>query len=592
MKPFKTLPAMVRYVLNTYRNARAFNYRRDGEWHSVSTEQFFEMVRRVSLGLRVLGVRQGDKVGLLSSSSPFWLIADLGIQIAGGVTVPMFDRISIENFEFQVADSRIKHLFIFGQPQWDTYKKGNVSVEKVIVNDGVEGSGDEVLSLEALMDLGDGLSEKDPGLFAQLRDQVTEDSLATIIYTSGSTGVPKGVELTQGNFVSQLHGMQIRYPLDAKKDVALSCLPLAHVFERTVMYYYVSFGVSVFFVDDVFRVGDFFREIKPTICAVVPRILEKIYSKVEAGLQKAGYARQKIGTWALELAHNNQGGLIGTAEHIIADKLVYGKIREALGGRVEAIISGGAALDAGLCNFFLQVGIPVYQGYGLTETSPIISSNFIGCNKAGTVGPPLPGIEVKIGENDEICCRGSNVMRGYYGRPDLTDEVIDQEGWFHTGDCGKFDEDGFLVVTGRIKEILKTSNGKMIAPVPIELALVRHSLVEAAMVVADGYPYTTCLLFPAFDNLAAEKVKAGAQDASNEDLLDSSHVREQIDALIMQVNGDLNHWEHIQRYRWVATPLTIEGGDLTPTLKVRRSSVTEKYKSLISEMYQEGAQKV
>ncbi len=587
MKPYTTVPGMVRYVLNTYRNSYAFNWREEGVWKHLATEEFCERVRRVSLGLHEMGIKEGDCIGILSSPSPWWLVVDLAIQIAGGITVPIFNRVSDDNFEFQIHDAKMKGIFVVGQDAWNTLQRSHERLEHVFVHQAELPPQAEATTIDALMKAGDRLSKKDPALFAQLRDRVHEDDVATIIYTSGSTGVPKGVELTQRNFISQVHAAHLRFPLTPKKDVALSLLPMAHVFERTIVYFYLSSGLSIHFVDDHNRLAEFFREVRPTICAVVPRVLEKFHSKMEARLREASFAEQTVGGWAFHLAHGKSESFLATAELAIADKLVYHKFRDAFGGRLRGVICGGAALDGDLCRFFLKIGVPVYQGYGLTETSPVIAANYKGNNIPGTVGKPWPGVEVDISPEGEIITRSSSVMRGYHNNPEATREVIDSDGWFHTGDCGEFDADGNLKVTGRIKEILKTSNGKMVTPIPIEHALSRHPLVDMVMVVAEGKRFVSALFFPDFDFVKKMKEGAGQAHMSHEDFLDSSSVREQIDSLVASVNRELNDWERVKKWRFVPNPVSVEGGELTPTLKIRRNVVLGKYSELVDALYME-----
>jgi long-chain acyl-CoA synthetase len=302
--------------------------------------------------------------------------------------------------------------------------------------------------------------------------------------------------------------------------------------------------------------------------------------------------RRMIGLWAYNLTKSDAEGVFSSMKRALADKLVYSKFRNALGGRFRGMICGGAALDAELCQFFLKIGVPVYQGYGLTETSPVIAANFLGNNVPGTVGKPFPGVEVKIAKGGEIVTRSTSVMRGYYKNTEATRKVLDSEGWFYTGDCGEFDENGNLKVTGRIKEILKTSTGKMVIPIPIEHAISKHPLVDMAMVIAEGKRFVSALFFPDFEFLQRMKKKQGKEHVSHEEFLDSGYVREQISMLVAQANGELNDWEKVQKWRFVPSPLSIEGGDLTPTLKVRRNVIVGKYKELVDEMYAENHEEV
>ncbi|MCB1136356.1 MAG: long-chain fatty acid--CoA ligase [Chlamydiia bacterium] len=583
--PYRTLPGMIRHVFNTYRNSHAFNYRVEGEWRHMSTEVFLERVRRMALGLRALGLKKGDCVGLLAKPSPYWLIADLAISAAGGSSVPLFTHISSEHFLFQISDADIKMIFVIEAENWALVGE-NRNLFKKIITRNVPAEGERIIDWGHVLELGDTLSEQDPELYATMVSEVTEQDVATVIYTSGSTGIPKGVLLTHENFVSQLHASRVRFPLDARADRALSALPLAHVFERTLMYYYISVGVTVYFCDDIKNVAWFYQDVKPTMTAVVPRLLEKIQAAMEQKILQAPAVKQRIARWAFDLAESDSDSAWTRSQRPLADKLVYSKLREALGGRFRAVISGGASLPEKLCRFFCNIGMPVYQGYGLTETSPVLACNFPGHNRCGTVGIPFPGVEVGIGKSGEVIARGPNIMKGYNGRPEATAQVLDAAGWFHTGDTGAIDADGYVTITGRLKEIFKTSSGAMVSPVPIEQAICKHPLIDMAMVVAEGKPFVSCLFFPDFEYLEALKVKTHEAGITDAEFLDSPYVRQLMNELLDKVNHPLNRWEKVRKFRWVIRPLSITGGELTPTLKIRRKAVMEKYAALIEGMYE------
>jgi long-chain acyl-CoA synthetase len=576
---------MIRFVFNTYRNSHAFNYRVDNQWQHMSTEVFLEKVRRMALGLKALGLEKGQTVGLLAKPSPFWLIADLAIGIAGGISVPMFTHISDEHFLFQLSDADIKMLFVIDQEHWPLVDENQQHLQKIITRN-VAAEGERIINWSACMAGGDALSEEDPELYANLANSVSEQDIATIIYTSGSTGIPKGVQLTHENFVSQLLASRVRFPLDARKDRGLSVLPLAHVFERSLMYFYISAGITVYFCDDIKNVGWFYQTVHPTISAVVPRLLEKVYAAMEAKVEKAPAMKKRLAKWAFDLANNPNTSPWLEAQRKLADKLVYKKLRLALGGRFRAFIAGGASLPEKLCRFYWRIGCPVYQGYGLTETSPVLACNFPGHNRCGTVGLPFPGVEVRIGQGGEVLGRGPNIMKGYHGRPEATAKVLDSAGWFHTGDVGSIDQDGFLRITGRLKEIFKTSQGKMVSPVPIEQSLSKHPLVDVAMIVAEGRPFVSALLFPDLEHLELLKQNNGSATFTDQELLDSPQVRRQMNELLESVNSSLNRWEQVRKFRWITEPLSIMGGELTPTLKIRRQVIEEKHSKYIEGMYE------
>ncbi len=585
---YETLPDLLRFVLGNFANSCAFSYREAGYWRTISTESFAEQVRRAALGLVRLGLKRGESVGILAPPSPFWLIADLAIMSAGGVSVPMFPNLSEEHLAFESTNSDMRYLMVTGEPQWLIAQKHAGLYDKIIVKGVHAITGRNALDYKALLDLGDRASEADAGLNARLRQQVDRDDIATIIHTSGSTGVPKGVALTHRNLMSQVRGACTLFPLDPAHDRALSCLPLAHVFERMVMYNYIAQGVPVYFADDVKNVGELLRDVKPTVMTMVPRLIEKLHARIEKQVAEAHGLRKRLGEWALGMADDQP-----TAHHGwslgIADALVYKKLRAVLGGALRYLIVGGAALPPALERFLRNVGLPVYVGYGLTEASPCLAVNCPQAEKLGTVGKPYPGVEVKIGDQGEILGRGENIMRGYHKDPEGTMKVIDADGWLHTGDLGHIDDEGFLVITGRLKELLKSSNGKYVCPVPIEQALATSELVDMAMVIADGRHFTSCLLFPDLDVVRRRKAAIGSVAQSDEQYLSTPSVLAEMEHHLELVNAKLDHWEQVRKYRFVMTAPSVEHEELTPTMKLRRHIITERNRELIESMYKEGA---
>lgn len=592
MEQYTTLPRMIRYVLNTYRNSSAFSHREGGEWRHISTEAFLEKIRRLSLGLKKLGLKKGDSVGLMAKPSPYWLIIDLAIIIAGGVSVPLFPFVSRKNFEYQVNDSNMKYLFVVGQELWSTYSEFRHLFQKVITLDVPEEEKSDLIDMRHVMLMGDKISSEDPALYINMSTEVKENDLATIIYTSGSTGQPKGVELTHKNFVAQIKAGQIRLPLDPRTDRALSCLPLAHIFERSLMYFYISSGVNVFFVDDIRNVAEIAREVKPTVGAMVPRLIEKIYAKMEASIENSPSIKRTLGKWAMRLANVSSPSSFERLQTRFAEKLVYSKLRRALGGNFRAVLLGGASLNPQLCQFFLNIGVPLYQGYGLTETSPVITMNFPGNNKVGTVGLAFPEVDLALTEDGEIITRGPSVMRGYHNNEEATSIAIDAEGWFHTGDKGAIDEEGYLKVTGRVKEIFKTSGGKMVSPVPIEQSLSMSHIVDMAMIIAEGRKFVSALLFPDFEYLHQMKIQHEGTHFTDEEFLDSDVIRNEMAHVLNDVNEKLNRWEKIRQYRFVTSKISVESGELTPTLKMRRNKIESEFRNIIESMYQDVGEKV
>jgi long-chain acyl-CoA synthetase len=584
LNQFATLPDLLQYVLNAYSNSYAFNYREAGYWRHLSTEQFCGDVRRFCLGLIELGLKPGDTVGILAEPSPFWLVADLGTMIAGGISVPLFPNMSDEHLVFESKNSNLKYLVVIGEKQWKLVEKHAKLYHKVITKS-VAARDRHAIDYAQLLEMGDEASEKDPTLFARLRDTVTADRTATIIHTSGSTGVPKGVVLTHKNFCAAVHSTFERFPLDPVKDRALTCLPLAHIFERVVMYGYIGQGIAIYFCDDVKSVGPLLREVKPTAMTMVPRIVEKLYARIEQQVEVANALKKSFGRWAIKLAVS-QPPTEKLWRMTIADAFVYKKLRGALGGQLKYLILGGAPLSQDLYRFLINIGIPLYIGYGLTETTAAVTANYPGNRKMGSVGKPMPGVEVRLSGQKEILIRGAIVMKEYHRNPSATAEVIDKEGWFHSGDLGEIDADGYLSITGRIKELLKTSNGKYVSPVPIEQSLAASNLIDMAMIIAEGRQCVSCLLWPDLEFVRARKAESGTA-LNEEDYLKSGPLRHEVEALVARVNRNLDHWEKIRHWRMVLTPPSVESDELTPTMKLRRHIISAKYGNLIDEMYRE-----
>lgn len=583
-----TLPEIVQQCFTKYRTSGAFFYRRGDGFEPLSSESFLETVRRFALGLRALGLKRGDVVTVIGSSSPWWLIVDLAIMLAGGRSSAAFPKISKKNLLYQIKDSGSRFAYIDSPEFWELLKEDCPQLKRVILRDVFHQQSKRIINFNDLLKKGDQLSLTSPQLHNQLYDEIQADDIATIIYTSGSTGNPKGVELSHRNLCSQIAAAIQRYPLDHSKDRALSALPLAHCFERTVVYTYFCQGVPVYFADDVQKLKEYLPEVQPTVLTMVPRILEKIFAKLQEKVSHSNALIKTLGEWAFRVAHDDHPD---AASKAVADFVLFKKIRDGLGGKLTAVIVGGAPLDQTLCRFFINIGIPVYQGYGLTETSPVLAANYPGHNTPGTVGPAFPGVQVEIrGPENEICCKGANVMQGYHNLADLTAQRFDSEGWFCTGDCGKFDSQGNLIITGRLTEMFKTSTGEFVSPVPIEQYLIQHPLIDAAMLIADGKPFVTALLFAETEVL--QRTLAGYQDsercASPQDA--NYCIMKRLQGHIDSLNENLNEWEKIRTFRYISEELSIESGLLTPTMKLNRNKVSEHYGALINAMYGEQAE--
>ena len=581
----KTLPELIQKVVLRRNNPTAFQYRKEENWVSISNEEFFESMRFCALGLKSLGLKSGQGVGILADSSPHWVMMDVAISLAGGITVPMFANLSTDNMLFEIEDSDIHFLFIASQEKWDVLADKRKKFQHLITLNISHGS-NEAIPWEDLLKRGREFEIKSPHTWKAMMDAVRPDDIWTIIYTSGSTGAPKGVELTHRNLCSQVEGCTKRFDVH-EGDTIVSCLPLAHIFERMAIYYFIWSGASIYYADDIQNVGNILREVKPTVMTLVPRLLEKVYAKMKSGIQEASSLRRMLGNLALKRALNKDPFSPPQFQDHLYGKLVYRKFRQALGGRFRMLVSGGAPLADDLYRFFINIGVPLYQGYGLTESSPVITSNFPGQNKIGTVGPPFPEVEVKVTSDGEILARGTNIMHAYHHNPEETRITVDKEGWLHTGDLGKIDEQGFLRIVGRKKEMFKTSNGKYVCPIPIEQELVQLDLIDMALVVAEGRKFVSCLLFPDFANLAKLKSDYGLDSFDDRTFLSHEKVQTEVQEHIHSLNRRLNHWEQIRKFQFVDRPATIEDGDLTPKMNLRRHTVEEKYVGLINSFYGE-----
>ena len=608
-----SMPMLCEQAFNTFRSSRLCAWREAGHWRWLSTEDMRGEIRRVALALRQSGVMPGDRVALLGEPSPHWLVSDLAIMAIGGVCVPLFPTMSQEHFRYAIEHTATRSLIVLGQVGWALAQTQLARFRHIIVR-GVPSAahaGARVHNWHAALSHGDDLSTEDPALFARLMAQVRPDDIATIIHTSGSTGLPKGVMLTHRNLVSQVQGASGIFPLVAGRDRCLSCLPFAHVFGRVVVYTYLVQGASIYVADDVKQVGALLREVQPAVMSAVPRLIEKLHARIRAQISASVTIKRQLGTWAVDLA-TREGSALRAAQTgdrpgsplhgthplalRIADRLIYGKLRQALGGHLKYLIVGGAALSDDLQRFLTGVGLPVFTGYGMTEASPVIAVNRPGARRIGTVGQAFPGVELRLeplaqGNSDcggEILARGPNIMLGYHGDPAATAAMIDAEGWLHTGDVGVLDDAGYLTITGRLKELFKTANGKYVAPTPIEQALVAGSqggLVDQALIIAEGRPCVGVLLFPEAETLRRKKREAALEALSDADFLARPEFVEEITQLIEVVNNGLNHWEQIRCWRFIAEQPSIANEGLTPTLKLRRHVLTQRHHQLIDEMY-------
>jgi long-chain acyl-CoA synthetase len=562
--------------------------KQDNAWVTYSTSQVRDNVNWVSYGLLSLGFQKGDKIASISGNKPEWNFVDMGLAQAGFIHVPVYPTISPEEYSYILQHAGVKAVILGNK---GIYNKVKPVAEKLgLMNsifsfDPVE----EARPFSEILDAGRKNADKYAPIVTMIRDSIKPEDLVTIIYTSGTTGNSKGVMLSHRNLVSNAVSTSTAHHL-GYGNRALSFLPLCHVYERMMNYHFQYKGISVYYVENMATVAEAAREVRPQIFNTVPRLLEKIYDNILAKGKDLSWFKKTIFFWAVSLGlryrlHNN--GAFYRFRLKIASKLVFSKWRAALGGEVQVIVSGGAALQSRLERIFWAAGVPVIQGYGLTETSPVIAVNpfRIPEIRFGTVGPVLENVEVKIAGDGEILCRGRNVMMGYYKAPELTEEVIDQDGWFHTGDIGIFEEGKWLKITDRKKEMFKLSAGKYIAPQVIENKLKESIYIEQAMVIGENEKFASALISPNFaflhDWCSEHKIKF----RDNTDLVDLPEVIERYSREVREVNKSLSEHEQIKRFRLVTEEWTPQTGELSPTLKLRRNYLMERYKEIISEIY-------
>ena len=579
---------LARIFLNTCENKGflGWYFRENNAWTSYPKEQLKKDLFLMSLALKSRGVSLNQNVGIIAPTSPHWIIADLAIQLIGGISVPLFPNISTKNFSFQCEEANVKFLIVKNIEELDLALQEKChSFQWIISLEPIQNPKENMIEWNDLLEEATLLAENiNPDEWLNHAAQnIQADQIFSIIYTSGSTGTPKGVPLTHKNIVSQLISIQEIFNLDPKVDTALSILPIAHVFERMVLYYYVLAGIQVYFADDPHNTGVLLYDTKASVITVVPRILERLYEKMTAA------AENKSGLQKLFLKKAiRQAKIIDPFQaHFskkIYEKLVYKKMREAIGDNFKYIISGSSALNKSINRFLLNIGLPVYEGYGLTETSPVVSVNYKNHLKLGSVGKKLKHLEVKLSENKEILVKGDSVFSGYYNSSELNKNIFTEDGYFKTGDEAYIDEEGYIYIVGRIKEMLKTSTGKYVSPLPIELEISRHPFVEAALVIANNRKYPSALLFMNFEN-TRRYLKKTLEEFDPQEALLSKKVNTALERHIANVNKKLNHWEQIQKWQLITDPLTIESGLLTPTLKLRRKATEAAYAEIIENLY-------
>jgi len=582
--------------VETFRKSEHLKQKRDGQWRSYSSDDFRRAVEGVCLGLAGLGIERGDRVALLSENRPEWAYADMATLCAGAVDVPIYPTLTPAQILYVLKDSEAKAAFVStpAQAQKVLAVRDQCPALRHVV--GMEEGASfpaGVVTLEEIRARGRQELAARPSAVKDASREVRPDDLATIIYTSGTTGDPKGVMLTHSNIVFNVKASTDAFDGLDQTDVALSFLPLCHIFERMAEYLMLHHGVTIAYAEGVDQVVANMAEVRPTLMCSVPRFYEKVHARVQEKVAGDPPLRQRIFRWALKVGgeffqcrvRGTRPGPLLRAKHLLADRLVFQKIRARVGGRIRVFVSGGAPLPKEVAEFFGAAGLIILEGYGLSETSPVIAVNLPDAVRPGTVGRPIPGVEVKIAADGEILTRGPHVMKGYFRKPEATAAAIDTEGYFHTGDIGHLDADGFLVITDRKKDLIVTSGGKKVAPQPIENRLKTNPFVAEVVIVGNRRNFPAALVVPNFETLEAWARQKGLPVTSRDELAARPEVVAHYEKLIQELTPDLAQFEKIKKIALLPNEFTLEAGELTPTLKVRRRVVEEKYKDVIDRLY-------
>jgi len=586
----KTIGELFFQASRKYPKTNILNFKRDGHWQGLSGEEMFLRMQKCSASLSGFGIQKGDRVAILAPNSPEWTITDGACQLAGIIDVPIYTTLSPASIEYILQDSGSRVLFLENEASFEQLKAvidKIETLERIVLFESAS-INERYAAFEDLL-----LIDKTDR--SKSENECEPDEIATLIYTSGTTGEPKGVMLSHDCILSNVIDAGEKFEF-AIHDIPLSVLPLSHIFERSAMYLYIYHGMSVHYAESVDKVPENLREVRPTIFVGVPRIFEKVYAKAKLNSANSGWVRERIFDWAIEVgkrfalqtSNANAASMVLKFKHAVADKLVFSKLRAFFGGRLRACITGGAALTDDIYLIFNGAGIPVMQGYGLTETSPVITSNNPQFSRLGSVGKPIRNMSIRIAEDGEIEAAGPGVMVGYYHKPEATREAFTQDGWFRTGDIGRIDEDGFLYITDRKKDLFKTSGGKYIAPSPIEQMIRASRFVSQAVLVGNERKFAAALIVPNFEMLESYARHKGFPILTPKEFCSDARIIALIERQVASHTKDLARFESVKKIALLENEFSVEGGELTPTLKVRRRIVDEKYKNIIERMYSEG----
>ena len=591
----RTIAGLFIQAVTDHSRQDALNFKKDDKWEAIPSHKLLERIENIALGLYSIGLRKGDKAAIIAANSPEWTLTDAGCQFAGVIDVPIYTTLAPRSVAYILNDSGVRILFVQDKAAYDRIAgvlADCPAIEKLIFFNTDEVETDNAISFGELEAAGYTLRANDPTLIEKLTEAVDADDIATLIYTSGTTGEPKGVMLTQTNIISNVIDAGEHYVF-SEDDVPLSVLPLSHIFERSAMYLYILSGMAVYYAESVEKAPDNLREVRPTIFVGVPRIFEKVYARAKLKATQAGRISEIIFDWAIDVAQEYAlcledrkpiPHLLGV-KHAIADKAVYSKFREFFGGRLRACITGGAALTDDIYLIFTGAGISIYQGYGLTETSPVITSSNPSGVKVKTVGKPIRNMQVRIASDGEIETTGPGVMLGYYNKPEATREAFTDDGWFKTGDIGDLDEEGYLCITDRKKELFKTSSGKYIAPSPIEQMIRSSRFVNQVVLVGSERKFAAALIVPNFEQLESYAKIKDLDLKTPKEFCESPKIIDLLERQIDAATQNLSRHEKVKKIALLKNEFTVDGGELTPTLKIKRRVLNEKYKDVIDSIY-------
>lgn len=606
-----------------YHAKPALMEKKDGKYVSLTYDDVLGRARDFGMALMDLGLKNQDRFAIFLKNSPDWVVSDFGTMFAGGATVPIYETLIPHAVRHILKDSGAIGVIVEDKGQFDKIKDiwADVPTLKFVVlrkPEGVPLKKDKIIALEEFLKRGAEARKKNGSAMEKRLDETKRDDVASIVYTSGTTGDPKGVMLTHRNFLSNVYGVTSVTDVTAR-DVMLSILPLSHVFERTIGYYVpILFGATIAYAESIDTVSQNLTEVKPTVMSAVPRLFEKIYARMIKKIEESNPMKRRLFLWAVDVGrqvweaqdrmmrkqaadrrqrHRPEERFLDAGlkiynpalkvSYALAEKLVYSKLRQSMGGRLRFFVSGGAALSPEVITFFRNLNIAIYEGYGMTESSPVISFNYANKFKPGTVGKLLPHVQVKLSAEGEILVKGPNVMKGYFNNPKATAEAIDAEGWLHTGDVGVFDQDNYLKITDRIKEIIVMSNGKNVAPLPIENKLTQSPLIANAMAVGNNRKYISALIFPAEPELKALAKSLGINSKSFEELVKNKKIVDRFASLVEETNKDLSRYEQIKKFEVIPHELTVDGGEITPTLKLKRRILDKKFSAEIGKLFSE-----